>query len=113
MLIVHVDDFLCCGPRQEVDSLLLGLSKALLLKTSPELKSGESMTFLGRVLTRTGNAMVIAPSPKLLQKVAAHYGLSETSHAVSTPRDGKMVWERVTTSCLKTDRRSSDQLSVC
>ena len=31
----------------------------LLLKTAPELKSGESMTFLGRILTRTGNAVVI------------------------------------------------------
>ena len=69
LLVVHVDDFLCVGPRGDVDSLMTTLSSSLLLKVSEELRSGHALSFLGREISRVDNAVVLQPSSKLIRKL--------------------------------------------
>jgi hypothetical protein len=85
LLIVHVDDFLCVGPRATVDSLMTTLSNSLLLKVSEELRAGHSLNFLGREISRVDNAVVFQPFSRLIRKLGEMFGLSGGSHAVSTP----------------------------
>jgi hypothetical protein len=56
-IIAYVDDIMCFGEKQHIESLITELQKRVLLKVTGHLVPGESLNFLGRSLHHNGDGV--------------------------------------------------------
>jgi len=91
VLVVHVYDVICSGPRQDVDQLFSSLGKELSVKFAPPLCcTGDSCRFLGRTINRLDVGYSVAVDDKLIDLCIRSLNLSsaKTVDTPSVPRPG-------------------------
>jgi len=77
-LLAYVDDLLIIGPLEFIKDFVIELGKRLLIKCTGNLdQEGSRVRFLGRILIRRGDSIVLEIDPDYFQPDLEHYGLSK------------------------------------
>jgi hypothetical protein len=84
VLVVHVDDLMVTGEKDELATTLKGLQDQMLVKLDDPIGE-EGGCFLGLKLVRSQNSLAAFPSEKLISEICESLGLDEKAIAVSTP----------------------------
>ena len=75
-VLAYVDDLMFFGSKPDVELAVADLQKDLLLKMTGDLCEGQSVTFLGRELKRTHEAILVGMSPDYIENMLTAAGLS-------------------------------------
>jgi hypothetical protein len=86
VVALPVDDLTLSGPAAELESMISGLKKDLLLKTSEPLSVNNPLVFPGRQLCMLEDGSIrIVPSQALIAKLGETLGPQPRSNLTSTP----------------------------
>ena len=75
-VLAYVDDLMFFGSKPDVELAVADLQKDFLLKMTGDLCEGQSVTFLGRELKRTHEAILVGMSPDYIENMLTAAGLS-------------------------------------
>ncbi|CAE7220981.1 RE1 [Symbiodinium natans] len=75
-VLAYVDDLMFFGSKPDVELSVAELQKDLLLKMTGTLDEGQSVTFLGRELQRTNDAVLVGMNPAYIDRMLETAGLS-------------------------------------
>ena len=75
-VLAYVDDLMFFGSKPDVELSVADLQKDLLLKMTGTLDEGQSVTFLGRELQRTNDAILVGMNPAYIDRMLETAGLS-------------------------------------
>jgi hypothetical protein len=94
-IIAYVDDIMCFGEKQHIESLITELQKRVLLKVTGHLVPGESLNFLGRSLHHNGDGVTFTGLQGYILDLLKEHNLDKCkpattpgSSALNRMRDG-------------------------
>ena len=74
-VLAYVDDLMFFGQKREVDSMVQDLQSDLLLKLTGTLSEGENVTFLGREIRRTPEAIELYMKSEYIDRMLELYDM--------------------------------------
>ena len=74
-VLAYVDDLMFFGQKREVDSMAQDLQSDLLLKLTGTLSEGENVTFLGREIRRTPDAIELYMKSEYIDRMLELYDM--------------------------------------
>ena len=86
LVVAHVDDFLLCGERSQLEWVYGKLSETWELKRAvlgPGADESREITFLGRTITWSERGLLYSPSPKHVERLLERYDMSGSRAVVS------------------------------
>ena len=83
-VLCYVDDLLVCGKQELTTKFTEDLKKEVLLKVEGELKPGNTVNFLGRILKHNGDSIDLTMSPKYIEQTLDLYNMSKAKAAPTT-----------------------------
>ena len=112
-VLAYVDDLMFFGQKHDVDSMVQDLQRDLLLKLTGTLSEGENVTFLGREIRRTSEAIELYMKSEYIDRMLELYDMKSCKPTAAPGADAlrkKLDAEPLSNERHKLYRRAVGQL---